>query len=339
MKAAVYKRQNEMAVIDVPQPKAGPGEVVLKVHDCGICGSDLHAVQYGFGMPPDSVMGHEFCGEIVELGPQVSGYAIGDRVTSLPYIGCNTCEHCVAGHGMHCEDIRGLGLGQLSGAFAEYVMCGAKSLFKLPADLSSQLGALVEPLSVGLHGVNRSGLGRGAACVVMGAGPIGLATLLWCKAKGAATVIVSELAPGRTELARQLGATDVVNPATQDPAERMRELTGRGPDLVFECIGVKSTLEAAIHMVSTLGRVVVLGVCMEPDEITPVRCIFKEISLNFVLGYNEAEFQETIDALATGKIDPRPMVTDVIAVDQVPEMFQALRKPGGRAKVIVEFPH
>jgi (R,R)-butanediol dehydrogenase/meso-butanediol dehydrogenase/diacetyl reductase len=339
MKAAVYKRQNEMAVIDVPRPIAGPGEVVLKVHNCGICGSDLHAVQYGFGMPPDSVMGHEFCGEIVELGPRVSGYAIGDRVTSLPYIGCNTCEQCIAGHGMHCEDVRGLGLGQLPGAYAEYVMCGAKSLFKLPDNISSQLGALVEPLSVGLHGVNRSGLGAGAACVVMGAGPIGLATLLWCKAKGAKTIIVSELAAGRTELARRLGATEVVNPTIKDPAERMRELTGRGPDLVFECIGVKSTLESAIHMVATLGRVVVLGVCMEPDEITPLRCIFKEITVSFVLGYNDAEFQETIDALATDKIDPRPMVTDVIGVDQVPEMFQALRKPGGRAKVIVEFPH
>jgi (R,R)-butanediol dehydrogenase / meso-butanediol dehydrogenase / diacetyl reductase len=339
MKAAVYKRQNEMAVIDVPRPIAGPGEVVLKVHNCGICGSDLHAVQYGFGMPPDSVMGHEFCGEIVELGPQVNGYALGDRVTSLPYIGCDSCEQCVRGHGMHCENIRGLGLGQLPGAYAEYVMCGARSLFKLPDNLSSQLGAMVEPLSVGLHGVNRSGLDAGATCVVMGAGPIGLGTLLWCKAKGAQTIIVSELAPGRTELARRLGATEVVNPTAKDPAERMRELTGRGPDLVFECIGVKSTLESAIQMVATLGRVVVLGVCMEPDEITPVRCIFKEISVNFVLGYNDAEFQETIDALARGKIDPRPMVTDVIGVDQVPEMFQALRKPGGRAKVIVEFPH
>lgn len=339
MKAAVYKRRNEMAVIDVPRPTAGPGEVVLKVHDCGICGSDLHAVQFGFGMPPDSVMDHEFSGEVVELGAGVAGYAIGDRVTSLPYIGCGTCAQCAAGNGMHCENIRGLGLGQLPGAYAEYVMCGAKSLFKLPDNVDSQLGALVEPLSVGLHGVNRSGLGPGAACVVMGAGPIGIATLLWCKAKGATTVIVSELAPGRGELASRLGATEVVNPTVMDPAERMRELTGRYPELVFECVGVKSTLEAAIGMVSTMGRVVVLGVCMEPDEITPVRCVFKEVTVTFVLGYNDAEFQETIDALESGKIDPRPMVTEVIGVDRVPEVFEALAKPGNRAKVIVEFPH
>ena len=140
MKAAVYKQQNEMAVIDVPRPKAGPGEVVLKVHDCGICGSDLHAVQFGFGMPPDSVMGHEFCGEIVELGPRVSGYAIGDRVTSLPYIACNTASSAVPATGCTATNIRGLGLGQLPGAYAEYVMCGAKSLFKLPDNVSSQRG-------------------------------------------------------------------------------------------------------------------------------------------------------------------------------------------------------
>lgn len=339
MKAVVYRRPNELEVGDVPRPRAGAGEVVLKVHACGICGSDLHAVQHGFGMPPGSVMGHEFCGEIAELGPDVSGYAEGERVTSLPYIGCGTCEFCRKGQGIHCENIRGLGLGQLPGAYAEYVMCAAKSLFKLPTTVDSRLGALVEPLSVGLHGVKRAGLGPGASCVVMGAGPIGLATLVWCKARGASTILVSELAAGRAELARRLGATEVVDPAAQNPAERMRELTGRAPDLVFECVGVRSTLESAIHMVSTLGRVVVLGVCMEPDQITPVSCIFKEISLHFVLGYNDAEFQETIDALSSGKIDPRPMVTDIIGVEQVPEMFQALRKPGSRAKVIVEFPH
>lgn len=339
MKAAVYKQPNEMAVLDVPRPKAGAGEVVVKVHACGICGSDLHAVQYGFGMPPDSVMGHEFSGEIVELGAGVSGYAMGDRVTSLPFIGCDTCEFCKAGQGMHCENIRGLGLGQLPGAYAEYVMCGAKSLFKLPPSVDSRLGALVEPLSVGLHGVKRSGLKAGSSCVVMGAGPIGLSTLVWCKERGASTILVSELAAGRADLAMRLGATEVVNPKEKDPAERMAELTGHAPDLVFECIGVKSTLETAIGMVSPLGRVVVLGVCMEPDQITPVRCIFKEVSLHFVLGYDDAEFQETIDALASGKIDPRPMVTDIIDVDRVPDMFQALRKPGSRAKVIVEFPH
>jgi (R,R)-butanediol dehydrogenase/meso-butanediol dehydrogenase/diacetyl reductase len=339
MKAAVFKKQDEMAVIEVPSPSAGAGEVVLKVHDCGICGSDLHAVQYGMGMPPDSVMGHEFCGEIHQLGAGVEGYRLGDRVTSLPYIVCGACEPCMRDDAMQCAKIRSLGLGQLPGAYAEYVVCGAGSLLKLPANVSSRAGALVEPLSVGLHGVSRASMKPGMGCVVMGAGPIGLSTLIWAKAKGAGAIVVSELAPGRTELAMKLGATAIVNPEKEDPADKVRSITGRAPEIVFECIGVKSTLSAAINMVGRHGRVVVIGVCMEPDSIVPLLCVMKEVSIDFALAYNRAEFQETIDALASGAIDATPMITDVIDVGRVPEMFTALKRPGSRAKVMVEFPH
>ena len=338
MKAAVYRKKDEMAVVDVPTPIAGDGQVVLKVHNCGICGSDLHAVQYG-RMPADAVMGHEFCGEINELGAGVDGYRLGDRVTSLPYIACGICDPCVRDDAMHCAKIRSLGLGQLPGAYAEYVICGAGSLLKLPANVCSRAGALVEPLSVGLHGVNRSQIKPGMGCVVMGAGPIGLSTLIWAKAKGAGAVVVSELAPGRTELAIKLGATAVVNPSKEDPAEAVKSITGRAPEIVFECIGVKSTLSAAIGMVGRKGRVVVIGVCMEPDSINPLTCIMKEMSIDFALAYNRAEFQQTIDALASGTIDATPMITDVIDIGEVPEMFTALKHPGSRAKVMVEFPH
>jgi (R,R)-butanediol dehydrogenase/meso-butanediol dehydrogenase/diacetyl reductase len=338
MKAAAFKRKNEMAIVEAPNPRPGAGEVVLKVHNCGICGSDLHAVQYGTALPPGSVMGHEFCGEIFEIGSGVKGFGIGDRVTSLPFISCGDCEWCRRDDGWHCANSRGLGLGQLPGAYAEYVLCGERSLLKLPDNVDSRAGALVEPLSVGLHGVNRAKLQPGAGVVVMGAGPIGLSTLIWAKAKGA-SVVVSELAPGRTELAMKLGAAAVVNPSKGNPAERVREITGRSPDVVFECIGVKSTLDAATNMAGVHGRVVVLGVCMEPDQIRPLNCILKEISIDFIVGYTRAEFQETIDALAAGRIDPRPMITDLIKVEQVPEMFEELKQPGTRAKVMVEFPH
>jgi (R,R)-butanediol dehydrogenase/meso-butanediol dehydrogenase/diacetyl reductase len=338
MKAAAFKKQNQMGLIDVPTPKAGAGEVVLKVHNCGICGSDLHACQYGFGMPPDSIMGHEFCGEICEVGTGVRNYAIGQRVAALPFVMCGECDRCKRGMEIHCHDLKGLGLGQLPGAYAEYVACSAGSLFKLPDNVSSRDGALVEPLSVGLHAVKRSGVKPGETAIIMGAGPIGLATLVWAKGKGA-TIVMSEMAPGRTELAKKLGADIVVNPQDRDPAEQVREMTGRSPELIFECVGVKGTLGNAINMVGPRSQVVVVGVCMESDEIQPVQCIFKEVSVNFVLGYDPADFDETIAALAHGRIKPQPMVTDVIKVDEVPEMFQALRRPGSRAKVLVEFPH
>jgi (R,R)-butanediol dehydrogenase / meso-butanediol dehydrogenase / diacetyl reductase len=119
----------------------------------------------------------------------------------------------------------------------------------------------------------------------------------------------------------------------------MRELTGHPPDLVIECIGVKGTLGAAIDIAGTHGRVVVIGACLEPDTIVPMKCLVKEVSVEFAIGYTKAEFGETIDALASGKVNAKPMITDVIGLDEVPAMFDALRKPGTRAKVLVEFPH
>jgi (R,R)-butanediol dehydrogenase/meso-butanediol dehydrogenase/diacetyl reductase len=339
MRAAVFRKKDEMAVIDMPDPVASAGEVILKVHDCGICGSDLHAVQYGIGMPPDTVMGHEFCGEIFSVGPGVDGYRLGDRVTSLPRISCGVCDWCERDDSMHCSAQRSLGLGQLPGAYAEFVACTASSLLALPANVSSRAGALVEPLSVGLHGVKHASIESGMGVVVMGAGPIGLSTLIWAKAKGASAVVVSELAPGRTELAMRLGASAVVNPNESDPAAAVREITGRPPEVVFECIGVKSTLDSAIRMLGRHGKVVVIGVCMEADSIHPMSCIMKEVQIQFALAYTRGEFQETIDALATGAIDATPMITDVINLDQVPEMFSALKRPGTRAKVMVEFAH
>jgi (R,R)-butanediol dehydrogenase / meso-butanediol dehydrogenase / diacetyl reductase len=337
MKVAVYKRPNEMAVIDIPKPRAEAGEVVLKVHACGICGSDLHAVQYGLGLHPDCVMGHEFCGEVYEVGPGVSGYQPGERVAALPFNSCGTCERCRRGMEIHCHNLRGLGLGQLPGAYAEFVACGAQSLFKLPANVNSRDGALVEPLSVGLHAVRRANLGPDSTAIVMGAGPIGLAVLTWAKGKGA-NVVVSELAEGRAELAKKLGADLIVNPKERNPADEVRRLSGRGPETVFECIGVKGTLSEAIDMIGPRGNVVVVGVCMEADQIMPLKCIMKEATVNFSLGYDRADFDETIGALSSGRIKPQAMVTDIIGVDQVPAMFEALRKPGSRAKVLVEFP-
>jgi len=338
MKAGAFKKQNEVAVIDAPMPHAGAGEVVLKVHNCGICGSDLHAVQHGT-LRAGCIMGHEFCGEIHEIGAGVGGYRIGERVAALPWITCGECDACARGEGYHCRKNRVLGLGQLPGGYAEYVMCGSGSLLKLPDNISSREGALVEPLAVGLHGVKRANIRPGTGCVVMGAGPIGLAALTWCKAQGADPIIVSELAAGRGELALRLGATEVVNPNERKPADRMRELTGAAPELVIECIGVKGTLGAAIDIAGTHGRVVVIGACLEPDTIVPMKCLMKEVSVQFAVGYTKAEFEETIEALASGRLNAKPLITDIIGLDALPVMFETLRSPGTHAKVLVEFPH
>jgi threonine dehydrogenase-like Zn-dependent dehydrogenase len=148
MKAAAFKGLNELEIVDAPRPKAAHGEVVLKVHDCGICGSDLHAAQHGFGMAPGAIMGHEFSGKVAEISPEVRDFKPGDRVTALPYTACGVCDRCQQGLDIHCRNIRPLGLGQFPGAYAEYVACGVSSLYRLPDDVSWRDGALVEPLSV-----------------------------------------------------------------------------------------------------------------------------------------------------------------------------------------------
>jgi (R,R)-butanediol dehydrogenase/meso-butanediol dehydrogenase/diacetyl reductase len=339
MRAILYKGRDKIEVGELPTPSPGAGEVLLKVHDCGICGSDLHAVQFGLGLKPDCVLGHEFCGEITEIGREVSAYQTGERVAVLPFASCGTCEHCRRGQGYHCATMKSVGLGPLPGAYAEYVACSQASLLKLPDHLSSRQGALVEPLAVGLHGVNRSRVKPGTPCIIMGGGPVGLATLLWCKAKGADPVVVSEIAPGRRGLAEKLGASAVVNPRESNPGAKVKELCGKAPEVVFECIGVKSTINEAVGLVDKCGQVVVIGVCMEPDQIMPLYCIFKEVSINFALAYSRADFEETMEALAGAKINADALVTDVIALDQVPAAFEALRKPTTQAKVLIEFPH
>jgi (R,R)-butanediol dehydrogenase/meso-butanediol dehydrogenase/diacetyl reductase len=339
MKVIQYQGTNQLEIGELPKPSPAAGEVVIKVHDCGICGSDLHAVQFGMGLKPGCVLGHEFSGEIEQLGSGVSDFRTGERVTVVPYTSCGDCRYCRAGLGYHCNKSKSFGLGPLPGAYAEYVACPQTSLLKLPDRLNSRQGALVEPLTVGLHGVNRSRVKPGTPCIIMGAGPVGLATLLWAKARGADPVVVSELAPGRRELAEKLGASAVVNPREHNPAVRLKQLCGKRPEVVFECIGVKSTLGEAVGLVDKCGQVVMIGVCMEPDQIMLLHCFYKEVSINFVLGYMREDFEETMAALASSKIDADALITDVIALDQVPATFEALRKPTSQAKVLIEFPH
>lgn len=337
MQAAVLKADGSLVVESVPAPHPEPGEVVLRVRDCGICGSDLHAAAHPWQLPPDSIMGHEFSGEVAELGSGVTGWREGERVVSLPYASCGTCPACVAGDSMRCPSLRGIGLGQLPGAYAEFVRADPKNLLRIPDGVSFRTAALVEPLAVGLRGVRRSRLAPGGSCVIMGAGPIGLVTLLWARQQGAATVVVSEMAAGRAQLAQRLGAAAVVNPSDGDPAAVLKERSGAEAALIFECVGVKGTLNAALTMAGTRGEVIVLGVCTDMDEIFPLAAILKELEVKFILGYTPEEFAMALGALADGSIDVQPLITDVIDLAELPATFQRLTRPSTQAKVLLEF--
>ena len=338
MRAALLKERGRLAIDDVPRPEPEAGEVLLRVRDCGICGSDLHAATHpAAGLPPGTIMGHEFAGEVAALGAGVDGWRVGEPAVSLPYMACGACVACRAGDVMQCAAFRGIGLGQLPGAYAEYVRVHPASLLRIPDGVDFRTAALVEPLAVALHGVRLAAVGRGTSCLVMGGGPIGLTTLLWSRALGAVAV-VSEPAEGRAALARRLGAAATADPRRESPVDRLRELSGRDAEVVFECVGVRGTLAEAIGHAAAHGTVIVLGASMDVEEIFPLPALLKELTVRFALAYSRDEFAETLDALHAGRIDVTGLVTDVVGITDLPGAFEALTRPNAQGKVLIEFP-
>ncbi len=338
MRAIVFHKIGAPLTVDnVPDPTPKGSEVVLKVCNCGICGSDLHVSSLPPGLPPRTVMGHEFSGQIVAVGPDAKDrWKEGDRVCALPYIGCGKCEGCLSGDGIRCSRLKNTGLGQIPGAYAEYVLAGSNELFRLPENVSFQQGALVEPLAVGLHAVNKADLKRGENVLIIGAGPVGLVTAMWAKFFGARHVIVSEKAPGRLALAAKFGATAVIDASRTSPASEFHKLAGGPPDVVFECVGVPGIIQQCVQTVRPRGRIVVVGVCAQMDTFMPLFAIIKELRLDFVVGYRAQDFQFCLDMLAAGRIDPAPMITGTTNLDRFPAEFEALKKPDRQCKILLD---
>jgi len=331
MQAVVSKGPKSLALEEVPDPTPRPGELVLRVQGCGICGSDLHLYQSGL-LPPGAIMGHEFAGEVVE---SAAGFQAGDRVCAIPTLSCGSCAKCLTGLSAFCTNgSRAIGLGPAPGALAEYVAVAPHNAVKLPAGVGSDLGALVEPLAVGLHAVNVARVRPGDAALVMGAGPVGLAVTLWLRHLGVRTILVSEKSAGRREVAGRLGATEVVEPAGLLPASQ--RVAPEGIDVVFEATGAPGLIGQSINATAFRGRVVVVGVCNHPDTIFPLAGILKEATVHFVLAYELADFRYTVAMMEQERIDPAPMVTDRIGLAEVPAMFDALATPTTQAKVLID---
>jgi (R,R)-butanediol dehydrogenase/meso-butanediol dehydrogenase/diacetyl reductase len=331
VKAVVVTAPGKLAAETLPDPTPAPGELVLRVRACGICGTDLHLLGHGL-LPAGSVMGHEFCGEVMESR---GSWRAGDRVCALPVLSCGACARCRSGLGAYCAAGRALGFGAVPGAFAEYVAVSAQETVRLPPGVDDTLGALVEPLAVGLHAVNGGRLRQGESCVVVGAGPIGLAIALWARHFGASEVVVSETDAGRRVLAERVGATAVIDPGREPLAQRVAALLPDGPEVVFEAAGAPGLVQQALDLARFRGRVVVAGVGFAPEPIRPLDAMQKEASLHFVLAYEKDDFQYTVDLLEQGRIAPGAMVTDRIGLGAAPEAFEALRRPEGRGKVLV----
>jgi len=341
MRAAVFREMSKpLAVETVADPKPGPNELILKVKNCGICGSDLHMTEPSSVMPLalGSVMGHEFAGEVVEVGKNIAHlWKPGDRAAGFPYICCGEHSPCLnfSGGSAMCGKGISIGLGQSSGAYAEYVKIGASGGFRLPDSVSFREGAMVEPLAVGLHAVDKARMPRGSTVLVIGAGPVGLAVMLWAKFLGARHVIVSERAEERRKMAAKFGATDAIDP-NQPLTPQVEKVAGSGPDIIFECVGAPGLINMAMMDAPRHARIVIAGVCQQPDTIMPLMGIMKELELQFVLGYRPADFDYVISMIASDRIEAMPMITDVVTLDTLPAAFEALRRPTHQCKVMLE---
>ena len=331
MRAIVFEAEGQPLVIEDRQtPTAQPGDIVLKVAYCGICGSDLHATEPSpTPLEPGTVLGHEYSGVVTQSASPM--FEPGDRVIGLPLRECEDCRPSGTGCrdrlGIHCPRNRIIGLtASQPGAYAEYMAMPAHHALKVPEGLDLKLAALTEPLAVGLHAVRKAGLVLGARVLIVGAGPIGLAVTLFARAAGARQVLVAEPGAARRALAERLGAT-VVESA---------ESASDNPDVIFECVGVPGVLAQCMRIAPLHGRIVVVGVCRVEDSVMPRVAIRKELLVQFVLGYTREEFAMVLEMLASGQIEAEPMITGTIGLDSVPETFEALRRPSTHAKVLIE---
>jgi (R,R)-butanediol dehydrogenase / meso-butanediol dehydrogenase / diacetyl reductase len=314
----------------LPDPTPDPGDVVVKVGRCGICGSDLHMTEdAAYGISEGDILGHEFAGEVVALGKGAEGVAVGDLVAVVPLASCGRCETCLAGEPAWCTRF-----GLQGGGYAEYALTRPNQCVTLPKTASLADGAIVEPLAVALHGVNLSGLQAGDRVLVLGAGPIGLAVAFWARRLGAGRVVVQDVAGFQRDRALAMGASDfVVDPG--DPVAASDRALGGKADIVFECVGIPGLIAQAVAQVRVKGTILLLGLCTRPDTFNSFAMLSREIRLITSAFFKRQEYEAALDALDAGALEPRMLVTDTIGLDDVPTVFEGLKQRTHQCKVLI----
>lgn len=353
---AIVRRDRRLVNEEIAELAPGPGQVLVKTLVCGICGSDLHALHHLEHMvetnrrsgaadtldpSADIVFGHEFSAEILDHGPDTARtLKPGTRVVSVPMaLGPAGVE--LVGYS-----------NRFPGGFAERMLLQEAMLMPVPNGLSAEAAALVEPMAVGEHAVGKASPGKASVCLVVGCGPVGLAVIAALKARGLGPVIASDYSASRRRMAEVMGADIVVDPAETSPHAHWEafdvpatlasfgaaRLMGRSmrDAIVFECVGVPGLIQSLMEAVPPTARIVVVGVCMEEDRITPVLAINKQLSLDFVFAYSPEEFAATLHRVADGTIDVAPLISGVVGRSGVAGAFEALGAPGGPVKLLVD---
>lgn len=330
MKAAVWHKKEDIRIEVVADPRPSLGQVKVKIKVCGICGSDLHEYKRGPVIIPTRphpltrrsngpmILGHEFTGEVAEVGEGVNEFKPGDRVTSSSLIYCGKCHYCRIGQFGGCTKLAVVGFSW-DGAFADYGIFPEYALFKLPDSVTDDMGALVEPLAVAIHAVKRSRMKIGACVAVVGAGPIGLLVMQACRAAGAGQVFVIEPREKRREIATRTGATAVLDPTRTDIGKEIAGLTGgRRADRGFDCVGTQDSFDAAAKVTGRRAVICVVGVATKPIEVPFGRLLTHEKELTFSNGY-EDEFPTAINYLSDGRVNVERIISAHIKLDDLVE--------------------
>ncbi|MBW2423189.1 MAG: alcohol dehydrogenase catalytic domain-containing protein [Deltaproteobacteria bacterium] len=332
MKVAVYTGPREPFRIEeraIPEP--GEDELLIRVGRCGICATDVSTWTGDAGMEPGLVYGHEFAGEVVDRGTAVRDIEIGTRVTAQCVTACGECDECRRGHLVFCPEWR----PHPSGGFGQFMTLPAREAYVLPPSLTLEDGALVEPLAVGLRGVRLAGIDTRSRVLVLGAGPIGLSAAFWARRRGASDVVVAATSERRRDFALEMGATDFV--VLGDDAESsIRSALGGPPDIVLECAGFPGAMMQAMSWIRPKGTIVCMGYGLHPEEITTAVPLLKELRVQFSMTYDHADYEEVINTLAAGHVEPRCMVTRTIALEDLTNAIEGLLERAPQCKVMVD---
>ena len=336
MRAAVLRDGRMVYREDVPEPVPETGQVLVGVRACGICGSDLHFAAHGaevmemgdrlgggaatgmnLDLNGDVFMGHEFSAEVLEAGPDTETHPAGTLVTSIPVL-------------LSAKGVQPIVYSNSTlGGYAERMLLSAPLLLPIPNGLDLKHAALTEPMAVGLHAVNKSNIAPGEKALVIGCGPIGIAIIAALRARGVETIAAADFSPKRRELASAMGAHGTLDAAQGSPFDSVK------PAVVFEAVGVPGIIDDVLLRARPGTRLVVAGVCMQPDTVHPFFAIAKEINVQFVLAYTPDEFGDSLRALAEGEIDVTPLITGEVGLDGVGQAFDDLADPDRHCKILV----
>lgn len=337
MRAAVVHGPGKLVVEEVPIPAIGPGEVLAEVDLCGVCGTDIHMVLEGWAQP-GTWGGHEWIGRVAAVGADVERWRPGDVVVGGPPTGCGSCGMCRAGRPSLCDDRDSPGRDDPGGAFATYVKVGADGVLAMPEGLSPRAGALAEPLAVALHAIGRAGAKPGQRVMVLGAGPIGALAIAALRARDVDDVTCVEPAPARQALARKVGATrivhpdDLVVPTIAEPGRVVDDAV----DVVLECSGRASAMEAGLAQLVRDGTLVLVGAGMETPRFDPNRILLNEVTVTGAFNHDGDGFERALDLLASGRLPVDDLVEPgEVDLDGLLDALRALADGRLAGKVLV----